>query len=87
MVGNYDCEASKFFLLIRTDITGLIGPSQASQTVIGIGEIVWSHMLIVPSLLEAHALPVCDSVCTFQNVGEKTVIKTLHEKLSFTWRS
>ena len=80
LVEKIDCDACNFFLLIRTDIKWLIGPTQAPQTVTDIGEIVREHMLLVPSLLEAHALPGCDSVCGFQNVGEKTIIKTLHKK-------
>ena len=72
--------ACHFFPKKRPDVTVLMEPTsrQASRTVTDIGATVQKHESIIDSLLAAHALSGCDSVCHYQGIGKKTVIKVLH---------
>ena len=49
-------------------------PKRAEQD---IGKSAQKHESLVPSLLAAHALTGCDSVCCFHGVGKKTTIKVM----------
>ena len=72
--------ACHFFPKKRPDVTVLMEPTsrQASRTVTDIGATIQKHESIIDSLLAAHALSGCDSVCHYQGIGKKTVIKVLH---------
>ena len=61
----------------RSDVTVLMEPTKTSRVVTDIGATVQKHKLIVSSLLAAYVLSGCDSVCHYQGIGKKTVIKVL----------
>ena len=52
-------------------------PTKTSRMVTDIGATVEKHKSIISSLLAAYALSGCDSVCHYQDIGKKTVIKVL----------
>ena len=55
-------------------------PTCKCRSVVDIGESVRKHSLIMPFILQAHALSGCDSVCRMHGIGKPTVIKAMHKK-------
>ena len=58
-------------------MTVLMEPTKSSRAITDIGATVEKHKLIKGSLLAAYALSGYDSVCHYQGIGKKTVIKVL----------
>ena len=69
--------ACNFFPAERTDVTVLMEPTKSSRMVTDIGATVEKHKSIISSILAAYVLSGCDSVCHYQGIGKKTVIKVL----------
>ncbi|KAL8582263.1 hypothetical protein ACOMHN_037020 [Nucella lapillus] len=49
----------------------------SGHNVICVNDVISSHQNIMPNLLAAHALTVCDTVSSFSGIGKASVLKTL----------
>ena len=79
--------ACHFFPKERDDTTVFMEPTKSSRTVTDIGATVEKHGAIIDSVLAAHALSGCDTVCHYLGIGKKTVIKTLYQQPPSNYRS
>ena len=83
--------ASNYFPEEAMDVTMLMKPTKSGRTVTNIMVTVRKHELVMKSLLAAR-LSVCDTVCHYQWIVMKIVIKvfekqpSLHKKWSFPLR-
>ena len=55
-------------------------PTKACRTITDIGETAQKHESIILSLLAAHALTGCDSLCCLHSIGKKTAIKVMKQR-------
>jgi glutamate racemase len=64
----------------REDVTVYMEPTKKVRCVTNIGETVRKHFEIIPSIVPAHAISGCDSVCHLTGIGKTTVVKTMQNK-------
>ena len=72
--------ACYFYPKERDDIKVFMEATSSGRSVIDIGESVHRNSELVTSILQAHAISGCDSVCKYHGIGKLTVIKVMYKK-------
>ncbi len=77
-----------YFPIERSDVTVIMESTKSCRAIVDIGKTATKHKSLLSSLLAAHALTGCDSICCYHGIGKKTAIKvTKQRKLFFSRRT
>ncbi len=75
--------ACYYFPIERSDVTVIMESTKSCRAIVDIGKTATKHKSLLSSLLAAHALTGCDSVCCYHGIGKKTAIKVTKQRKLF----